>query len=135
MIQEYGFLAINFHSVQSSSSARIFRYQPSLIEDLVWLENAPSIEQPVIDAKGTPVMMNVIDPRVFAIHKYWLSNRAQRGAVKARRDRAQSFAVASLVVHELKHLAFDGRTLRMMPREFVAEAAAAFKNLPKPDVD
>ena len=31
---------------------------------------------------------------------------------------------------ELKHLPFDGRALRMMPREIVAEAVAAFKKLP-----
>jgi hypothetical protein len=109
--------------------------QPAPIEGLAWRESAPAVEQIVIDSKGWPLIMAVPDPRVFAIHKYWLSNRAQRGAVKARRDRAQAFAVASLVIHELKHLPFDGRSLRMMPREVVAEAIAAFRKLPKPDAD
>ena len=53
-----------------------------------------------------------------------------RGPAKARRDEAQALAVASLVMSELKHLPFDGRALRMMPREIVAEAVAAFKKLP-----
>jgi hypothetical protein len=101
--------------------------QPSPIEGLVWLENAPAISQPVIDAKGFPVTMNVPDPRAFAIHKLWLSKQPMRGAAKARRDYAQAFAVAALVISELKHLPFDGRALRMMPREIVAEAVAAFK--------
>ena len=103
--------------------------QPSPIEGLVWLENAPAIEQPVIDAKGMPVMMNVPDPRVFAIHKLWLSARPGRGPVKSRRDRAQALTVASLVINEMKHLPFDGRSLRMMPREVVAAAIAEFHKI------
>ena len=105
--------------------------QPSPITGLVWLENAQSFEQPVIDAKGMPVMMCVPDPRVFAIHKYWLSQRPERGAVKARRDKAQAFAVAGLVMDEMKHMPFDGRSLRMIPREIASEAIAAFKALKK----
>jgi hypothetical protein len=101
--------------------------QPSPITGLVWLENAPAISQPVIDARGFPVSMNVPDPRAFAIHKLWLSKQPMRGAAKARRDEAQAFAVAALVMSELKHLPFDGRALRMIPREIVAEAVAAFK--------
>ena len=101
--------------------------QPSPITGLVWLENAPAASQTVIDAKGFPVTMNVPDPRAFAIHKYWLSKQTMRGPAKARRDRAQAFAVAALVMAELKHLPFDGRALRMMPRAVVAEALAAFR--------
>jgi hypothetical protein len=104
--------------------------QPSPITGLVWLENAPAISQPVLDAKGFPVIMNVPDPRAFAIHKLWLSKQPMRGAAKARRDEAQAFAVAALVISELKHLPFDGRALRMMPREIVAEAVAAFRKIP-----
>ena len=37
--------------------------QPSPIEGLIWLENAPLIIQPVLDTKGHPVTMAVPDPR------------------------------------------------------------------------
>jgi hypothetical protein len=104
--------------------------QPSPITGLVWLENAPAIEQRVIDARGFPVVMSVPDPRVFAIHKLWLSKQIYRSGAKAARDRQQAFAVAALVMSEIKHLPFDGRALRMMPRGVVAEALAAFKKLP-----
>lgn len=107
--------------------------QPSPIAGLVWLENAHAIEQRVIDAKGWPVTMNVPDPRVFAIHKLWLSNQKGREPAKAVRDRQQAFAVANLVISELKHLPFDGRSLRMLPRGIVAEAIAAFRKMaPEP---
>jgi len=105
--------------------------QPSPITGLVWLENAPAISQPVIDAKGFPVTMNVPDPRAFAIHKYWLSKQPMRGATKSRRDEAQAYAVAALVMSELKHLPFDARALRMIPREIVADAVTEFRKLPK----
>ena len=101
--------------------------QPSPITGLVWLENAPAIGQRVIDAKGFPVALNVPDPRAFAIHKLWLSKQTYRAGAKAARDRQQAFAVAALVMSELKHLPFDGRALRMMPREIVAQALAAFR--------
>jgi hypothetical protein len=101
--------------------------QPSPINGLVWLENAPAIEQRVLDSTGHPLTMHVPDPRVFAIHKYWLAGQPNREPLKARRDKAQAFAVANLVINELKHLPFDGRSLRMMPREIVGQAIAAFK--------
>jgi hypothetical protein len=104
--------------------------QPSPIAGLVWLENAPAIEQRVVDSKGFPVVMSVPDPRAFAIHKLWLSKQAYRSGAKAARDRQQAFAVAELVTSELKHLPFDGRALRMIPREIVAEAVAAFRKIP-----
>jgi hypothetical protein len=104
--------------------------QPSPISGLVWPENAPAKEQKVIDTRGFPVVMNVPDPRAFAIHKLWLSKQPYRAGPKAARDRAQAFAVASLVMSELPHLPFDGRALRMIPRQIVAEAVAAFRKIP-----
>ena len=100
--------------------------QPSPIEGLIWLENAPVIVQPVLDTKGFPVTMAVPDPRVFAIHKFWLSQKPERG-IKARRDKAQALAVAILVMNEMKHLPFDGRSLRMIPKDIFQHAKAAFE--------
>jgi hypothetical protein len=90
--------------------------QPLPINGLVWLENAPAMRQMVLDTKGYPVAMAVPDPRLFAIHKFWLSQKPERG-IKARRDKAQALAVAMLVMNELRHLPFDGRSLRMIPKE------------------
>lgn len=100
--------------------------QPSPISGLVWMENATAMRQMVIDTKGYPVTMAVPDPRVFAIHKYWLSQKPERG-IKARRDRAQAIAVAMLVMNEFRHLPFDGRSLRMIPKEIFADAKAVFE--------
>ena len=104
--------------------------QPSPITGLVWLENAPAIKQKVIDTRGFPLTLGVPDPRAFAIHKLWLSKQTYRIGAKAARDRQQAFAVAALVMSELKHLPFDGRALRMLPRDIVAEALAVFRKIP-----
>lgn len=100
--------------------------QPSPIPGLVWMENAVATRQMVIDTKGYPVTMAVPDPRVFAIHKFWLSQKPERG-IKARRDRAQAIAVAMLVMKEFRHLPFDGRSLRMIPKEIFVDAKLAFE--------
>jgi hypothetical protein len=100
--------------------------QPSPINGLVWLENAAAMRQMVIDTKGYPVIMAVPDPRVFAVHKYWLSQKPERG-IKARRDKAQALAVAMLVMNDLRHLPFDGRSLRMIPKEIFQDAKEAFE--------
>ena len=92
------------------------------IEGLAWLESAPAFEVVAIDEKGGPVRIVAIDPRVFAAHKIWLSNRIDRDPVKRRRDEAQARAVAQLVTRYLIHLPYEAEHLRMLPQQ-VFEAA------------
>ncbi len=60
------------------------------VPNLEWLANAPRIEQVVIAADGQPVLMSVSDPRAFALHKAWLSQRHDREPVKKQRDLNQA---------------------------------------------
>jgi hypothetical protein len=96
--------------------------QAAEIQGLIWLENAPPFEQVAIDERGYPVRMVACDPRVFAIHKYWISAREDRDPLKKTRDSEQARAVASLTTTYLPHLPFDSDALRMIPRD-VLEAA------------
>lgn len=89
------------------------------IDGLVWLENAPAFEQLAIDESGTPVRIVAPDPRVFAIHKHWLSQRGDRDPVKRRRDHDQSKAVTEIVRRYLLHLSFETADLRMVPLDIV----------------
>ena len=100
--------------------------QAAEIESLVWLENAPAFEQPAIDQRGYPVRIVAPDPRVFAIHKHWLSKRPNRDGTKRQRDFQQAMAVATLVKTQLQHLPFDPAELRMLPKAVVDEALEAF---------
>lgn len=100
--------------------------EPAEIEGLAWLESAPTFEQIVIDEKGGPLRMVAADPRVFAIHKHWISTRPDRNPVKKIRDRDQARMTAALVRDFLPHLPFDPSELRMVPRDVVAAALDDF---------
>lgn len=98
--------------------------QAAEIEGLAWLENAPTLEQIAIDDRGYPLRLVVPDPRVFAIHKLWVSSRENRDPIKKRRDREQAHVVAAMVRQYMLHLPFEVNELRMIPRA-VAESAIA----------
>lgn len=86
------------------------------IEGLSWLQNSPQIQQVVIDERGFPLRLDAPDPRAFALHKLWVSERPDRDRMKAQRDGAQARAVAELVVRHLPHLGFDDPALSALPR-------------------
>ncbi len=86
------------------------------IEGLSWLQNSPQLHQTAIDERGFPVRLDVPDPRAFALHKLWVSERADRDRLKARRDAGQARAVARLVLRHLPHLRFDDESLSALPQ-------------------
>lgn len=100
--------------------------QAAEIEGLIWLENAPAFEQTVIDERGYPLRVVASDPRVFAVHKYWISSRETRDPLKKTRDREQAETVAALIGDYLPNLPFDESELRMIPREIVDSALRSF---------
>ena len=97
------------------------------IEGLAWHESAPSFEAVAIDEKGEPLWIVATDPRVWAAHKLWLSNRKDRAPLKRRRDEAQGRVVARLVVQYMPHLPFASEELRMLPKDVVDAAAPLFR--------
>ena len=97
------------------------------IEGLIWLENAPSFESVAIDEKGVPVTIVTVDPRAWAVHKFWLSQRDGRDPIKMRRDEEQAAIVATIVRDHFPHLAFSPRDLRMIPMDVVTAATHLFE--------
>jgi hypothetical protein len=85
------------------------------IEGLAWLQNSPGISRIVLDEKGFPLRMFAPDPRAFAIHKAWLSDRSDREPGKRRRDLAQARAVANMLGICLPELRFDDPVLHAFP--------------------
>jgi hypothetical protein len=86
------------------------------LEGLQWLATAPKMTQVVIAGNGFPVRMVVPDPRVFALHKIWLSLRPERAPLKLKRDFRQGEAVAQLSLEYLD-LSFDDPALSSLPRD------------------
>jgi hypothetical protein len=86
------------------------------LEGLQWLAAAPKLTQVAIAGNGFPVRMIVPDPRVFALHKIWLSVRPERAPLKRKRDFRQGEAVAQLSLQYLG-LSFDDPALSSLPRD------------------
>jgi hypothetical protein len=97
------------------------------IVKLDWHESAPAFESIAIDERGEPLRIVTSDPRVFAIHKLWLSGRDDRERVKAGRDVLQAREVASLTADFFQHLPYDPDDLRMLPLDLVKAAAPLFR--------
>lgn len=90
----------------------------SAIVGLQWLVNAPRFEQVAIGFDGRPVWMSCVDPRVFALHKLWLSKQIDREPLKRKRDAAQARAVAK-VAREYLDLSFAAKDLSALPIDMV----------------
>ena len=92
------------------------------IDGLQWLINAPKVNGVVVGEDGLPLRMWCADPRVFALHKSWLSERADRRPPQRGRDAAQARVAAHLATHCLG-LSFDDRALSALPAAIRDRAA------------
>lgn len=72
------------------------------IGGIEWLLTGPAFERVVVGGDGKPLRMVVPDPRTFALHKFWVSSRDDRNAVKSVKDLAHARIVATLAQSHLK---------------------------------
>ena len=94
---------------------------PAAIVGLQWLINAPKFEVVVVGADGRPLLISCIDPRAFALHKFWVSKQPGRNALSRSRDAQQALAVAAVAADYLD-LKFNAKDLTALPLELVTEA-------------
>ncbi len=106
---------------------------------LVWLVNSPRLEVIAIDERGYPVRLVVIDPRAFALHKAWVSDRQDREPIKAVRDLEQAKVVATIATQYLKK-SFEGPDLTALPKalrdivpSLIEKIATRAEPAPKPN--
>jgi hypothetical protein len=97
------------------------------IEGLAWHESAPSFESIAIDEKGGPLRIVATDPRVWAAHKFWLSKRQDRNAIKRKRDEAQAQVIGQLVTKYLPQLPYVQEQLKMLPKKLFEDAEQLFR--------
>lgn len=88
------------------------------IDGLEWLINAPKFEGITFDSRGYPVPIPTVDPRAFAAHKLWVSQRKDRDPEKKRKDVEQAI-IAAVIAEEHLDLSFDDPTLSSVPRELI----------------
>ncbi|MHB1117827.1 GSU2403 family nucleotidyltransferase fold protein [Sideroxydans sp.] len=91
----------------------------SEVPGLQWLCNAPAVQSTVIAESGVPLIINVPDPRAFAIHKAWLSNQPDRDPVKKPRDAAQAGMMLDMLRQYLPLFPLEQEHLRYFPKELI----------------
>jgi hypothetical protein len=72
------------------------------IGGIEWLLRSPPFEQIIIGADGIPLRIVVPEPRTFALHKLWVSQRADRNPVKIAKDIAHARIVGDLAQSHLR---------------------------------
>ena len=92
-------------------------------EGLEWLVDAPKSDGVVIGEDGIPLRFWSVDPRAFALHKAWVSRRADRNPLRRARDQVQAREVARISKHHLG-MEFSDSSLSALPtviRRFMNE--------------
>ncbi len=87
------------------------------ISSLQWLLSSPKFSQVVIGDDGYPATMTCPDPRAFAFHKIWLSERNDRNPLKKTRDRHQGLTVAYLLARYMPQYKFAAEEMKMFPKD------------------
>ena len=72
-----------------------------------WLLSAPKFKEVVVGTNGGMAEMTTVDPRAFALFKFWMSEQKDRDPQKKRRDANQAMVVVRLVKEYLPQLSFD----------------------------
>jgi hypothetical protein len=89
------------------------------LRGLEWLTALPLMTQIVIADNGFPVRFVVPEPRVFALHKLWVSLQPTRDPIKRKRDLHQAEAVVQLAL-DYFNLRFDDEAIKSLPGELTA---------------
>ena len=89
------------------------------LRGLEWLTALPLMSQIVIADNGFPVRFVVPEPRVFALHKLWVSLQPTRDPIKRKRDFRQAEAIAQLSL-DYFNLKFDDPAIKALPGDLTA---------------
>jgi hypothetical protein len=85
-----------------------------------WLLLLPTVSSVVIDNQGLPLRFEVPDPRLFALHKLWISDNPDRDALKRDKDIKQGKAIIQLLEKNLINFPFDKEFISKLPSELLA---------------
>ena len=72
-------------------------------------------------ADGRPLLISCVDPRAFALHKFWVSKQPDRSSLSRSRDAEQAKAVAALST-DYFGMKFNAKELTDLPLELVRDA-------------
>jgi hypothetical protein len=129
---DYGFNATNDDGYVVDLLTPEFAKRVPLFEDLtgsgleaaampgmIWLLEAPQLEEVVIAEDGWPVRMVVPDPRTFALHKLWVSKQPSRKPISRRKDAGHAALLADLIATHSNDR-FAAKDMHWLPKELRA---------------
>lgn len=120
---------------RSHSLARADKPRPVAIPEQEWLLLGRPVDQVVGCRDGSPARIVAPDPRWFALHKLWMSQKPTRNQLKRPKDHMQGMALLDLVAAAMPHYPMGPDFENELPDELVGcfgewKAASSQPNSP-----
>ena len=88
---------------------------PITVASQTWLLSGKPIRQVVCARDGTCARLIVPDPRLYALHKLWLSQQVEREPGKRGKDKAQGEILLEVIAAHMPHFPLDKAFKRRLP--------------------
>lgn len=112
----------------AAAMQRALPWKPEALEGQEWLAMGTPVRQILIDFDGWPARVSAPDPRYFALHKLWLSQRPKRiREGKAPKDAAQGRMLLKAIRECMPHYLVDDEFSRSLP-DALRQCLDAFRN-------
>jgi len=100
------------HSLGASDQPR-----PMALPEQEWLLLGRPVDQVIGCRDGSPARIVAPDPRWFALHKLWMSQKPTRNPLKRPKDRKQGLALLDLVSVAMPHYPMGAEFKTTLPAE------------------
>ena len=100
------------------------KLRPLTLASQAWLLAGKPVSQVVCARDSTVARIIAPDPRVFALHKLWLSQQKTRERAKRGKDQAQGDVLLKAIAAYMPHYRMDKRFVRGLPDELREYAVA-----------
>lgn len=88
---------------------------PIPLEEQEWLLNGRHVDHVVVSRELKPARVVAPDPRWFALHKLWMSEKPERNPLKKPKDRKQGLALLDAVSQAMPHYPLDEAFVSELP--------------------
>ena len=104
---------------RAATVSRSDRPQPISLPEQEWLLMGRPVDQVVACRDGSPARIVAPDPRWFALHKLWMSEKPARNSLKRPKDRKQGLALLDAVAEAMPQFPLDEGFAANIPAELL----------------
>ncbi|MBW8294508.1 MAG: nucleotidyltransferase domain-containing protein [Sphingopyxis sp.] len=91
--------------------------RPLVLPEQGWLLLGQTVDHVVGCRDGSPARIIAADPRWFALHKLWMSDKPKQNPLKHTKDRKQGIALLSVVAEAMLRITLDAAFQAQLPTE------------------